>query len=89
MGTCPDYGEVEVTDWSRVERNLDDQSVAHSCAMCGEVIPQGADTRWSLAVRRLDGHTSVLWIHPACFIAQLHPSARRAYLPGGPAAPPI
>ena len=78
-----------MTDWVRVERHLDDQSVAHSCAVCGEWLPAGNGERWSLAVRRLDGHTSVLWVHGPCFIQQLHPSAQRAYLPGGPAAPPV
>lgn len=78
-----------MTDWARVERALDDQDVAHGCAFCGGVIPQGDSARWGLAVRRLDGHTSVVWMHSTCFIEHLHPSVQRTYLPGGPAAPPI
>jgi hypothetical protein len=77
-----------VTDWSQLEKHLDDRSVAHSCAFCGQRIPAGDADRWSLAVRRLGGHTSVVWVHGPCFIGQLHPSVKRAYLPGGPGAPP-
>lgn len=79
----------DVTDWVRIERQLDDQSVAHSCAFCGERIPPADNDRWSLAVRRLDGHTSVVWVHGSCFVQRLHPTTQRAYRPGGPAAPPV
>ncbi len=76
-------------DWNKIERILDDKSVAHACAFCGERIEIGDDKRWSLAVRQLSGHTSVVWCHSACFIASLAPNVGRAYEKGGPAAPRI
>ena len=78
-----------MSDWGKIERVLDDQTTPHLCAFCGNEIPTQDARRWSLAVRRLDGATSVVWAHPRCFIDQLHPSARQPYLPGGPAAPDV
>lgn len=77
-----------MTDWTRIERVLDDRTNAHACAFCGGAILIGDTERWSLAVRRSDGATSVVWIHASCFIDELHPHTKKAFLTGGPAAPP-
>jgi hypothetical protein len=68
-----------MTDWALIERHLDDHSVNHACAFCGERILAGDTKRWSLAVRRDDLQMSVLWIHPQCFVAHLHPLVRGPY----------
>ena len=73
-------------NWDKIERILDDKSVGHACAFCGDPIAMGDDRRWSLAVRQLSGNTSVVWCHSACFIAILTPRVRRAYENGGPSA---
>lgn len=72
-----------MTDWARIERNLDDRTTAHACAFCGEKISSGDQDRWSLAVRRPTGQTAVVWMHGDCFRTRLHPSVRRSFV--GPA----
>ena len=74
-------------NWDKLERILDDKSVGHACAFCGEPIEMGDDKRWSLAVRQVSGNTSVVWCHPACFVGSLTSEVRRAYENGGPSAP--
>ena len=76
-------------NWDKIEHILDDKSVGHACAFCGDPITMGDDKRWSLAVRQLSGNTSVVWCHSACFIANLAPKVRRAYENGGPSAPTV
>jgi hypothetical protein len=74
------------TDWARIERILDSRTTAHSCAFCGTRIPIDDEARWGLAVRRLSGHTSVVWVHPACFVEKLHPKVRPPFEDWAPGA---
>ncbi len=76
-----------MTDWSRIERVMDDRSVKHACAFCGDVIPVGDEGRWSLAVREADGRVSTLWVHPGCFLDRVQPSTRLG-LARSPRRPP-
>jgi hypothetical protein len=78
-----------VTDWDRIERQLDDRTTAHACAFCGDRIPAGDEVRWGLAVRGPSGQTAVVWIHSRCFRERLHPSVRRAFAGPAPGASPI
>jgi hypothetical protein len=75
-----------MTDWERIERVLDDRATGHACAFCGEPIPAGDETRWSLAVRGPGGQTGVVWMHAPCFRTRLHPTVRPAF--AGPAPGP-
>jgi hypothetical protein len=71
-----------MTDWARIEQNLDDRTTAHNCAFCFERIPTGDENRWSLAVRGPMGQTAVVWMHADCFRTRLHPNVRQSFSGG-------
>jgi hypothetical protein len=77
-----------MTDWVRIEAALDEQSVAHTCAICGRRIPVGDEERWGIAARALRGPVTVTWVHAPCFVNALSPSAQRGFLEMPNAAPP-
>ena len=79
---------VHMTDWAKIEGSLDDQTAAHRCAVCGNVIRAGDAARWGIAARPLRERVVVTWVHGPCFINALDPSARPAFLTLPNSAPP-
>ncbi len=62
-------------DWAKVERVLDDRSVAHDCAFCGAAMAAGSTATVSFAVRQAD-RINVLWAHRECFPSRRAPQIR-------------
>jgi hypothetical protein len=77
-----------MTDWTKIEAALDDQSIAHGCVICGGVVRQGDETRWGIAVRPLHGRVLVTWVHGPCFVDVIDPKARPGFLTAPIFTPP-
>jgi hypothetical protein len=76
-----------MTDWLKIERILDDRSVAHGCAFCGSKIAAGDVMAWSLAIRRPEKSTSVVWVHRDCLLDRMTSRVRQA-IEHPPTVPP-
>ena len=65
-----------MADWGAIERVLDDQTEAHTCAFCGGGIPRGDGARWGVAARDTHDNVSVMWVHVPCFVGAVRPQLR-------------